>query len=124
MLRLTTDTSILKRQPIVADDYPPSLLASLERLFGEPLLPEAAVARILADVRTRGDAALRDWTKRIDNIDLKAISVASVQSVDQSLISNLQFAAGRIKAFHSHQPIRSWQTADGTLGQRVTPLER
>ncbi|HLB49158.1 MAG TPA: histidinol dehydrogenase [Anaerolineales bacterium] len=124
MLRLTTDTSILKRQPIVAEDYPPSLLASLERLFGEPISPDAAVARILADVRTRGDAALRDWTKRIDNIDLNSISVKSVQSVDQSLISNLRFAADRIRSFHVQQPIRSWQTADGTLGQRVTPIER
>ena len=124
MLRLTTDTSILKRQPIVAEDYPPSLLASLERLFGEPISPDAAVARILADVRTRGDAALRDWTKRIDNIDLNSISVKSVQSVDQSLISNLRFAADRIRSFHVQQPIRSWQTADGKLGQRVTPIER
>ena len=83
MLRLTTDTSILKRQPIAADDYPSPLLASLERLFGEPISPDAAVARILADVRSRGDAALRDWTKRIDNIDLNSISVKSVQSVDR-----------------------------------------
>lgn len=124
MLRITTDPALLTRHPLVSDDYPSPLLASLERLFGEPISPDAAVARIVADVRTRGDAALRDWTKRIDNIDLKAISVASVQSVDESLISNLQFAAGRIKAFHSHQPIRSWRTADGALGQRVTPIER
>ncbi|MBM4422711.1 MAG: histidinol dehydrogenase [Chloroflexi bacterium] len=124
MLRITTDTSLLSRQPLLSDDYPPSLLARLQSLFGESISPDAAVARILADVRVRGDAALRDWTKRIDDISLESFSVESVQSVDEKLTHALTFAADRIRAFHAQQPVQSWMTADGTLGQRVTPLSR
>ncbi len=125
MLQIFTDFSRLTRQSLVSDDYPPALLVSLERLFGEPILPEAAVARILADVRARGDAALLDWTRRIDKISLSSLSVPSFPvTLDQSLTSSLQFAADRIRAFHAQQPIHSWQTADGALGQRVTPLKR
>jgi histidinol dehydrogenase len=133
MLQIFTDTSRLTRAAFLADDYPQSLLDSLARLFGEPLAPEAAVARILADVQRSGDAALREWTKRIDGVELESISVSSAPhrtcvpvqvSIDQSLVSSLRFAADRIKAFHAQQTIRSWMTADKTLGQRVVPLNR
>lgn len=124
MLQIYTDTSRLVRHPLISDDYPLSLLAGLERLFGEPISPDAAVARILADVRVRGDAALREWTKRIDGIGLDELSVPSAASVDPSLISNLQFSASRIRAFHAQQPVASWMTPDGALGQRVTPIGR
>jgi histidinol dehydrogenase len=124
MLSITTDTSLLNRHSLAAESYPPALLTRLEQLFGESLSPQAAVTRILTDVRARGDTALRDWTKRIDGINLETISVQSVSSVDPVLISNLQFAADRIRSFHAQQPIHSWKTPDGTLGQRVTPLKR
>ena len=29
-------------------------------------------ARIIADVRKRGDAAIREWTKTFDDVDLRA----------------------------------------------------
>lgn len=58
MLQIYTGTSILDRNNFLDEDYPPALLASLQRLFGEPIAPAAAVARILADVRARGDTAL------------------------------------------------------------------
>ena len=45
---------------------PQSVLARIEQTFGEPLTPEEVVSRILADVRARGDDALRDWTGRLD----------------------------------------------------------
>ena len=45
---------------------PPRLLDGIERIFGERLAPAEAVARILADVRRRGDAALVEWSARID----------------------------------------------------------
>ena len=42
------------------------LLDGIERIFGERLAPAEAVARILADVRRRGDAALIEWSARIE----------------------------------------------------------
>ncbi len=126
MLRITTDPSLLRRHPLTDEDVPPALLAGLARLFGGPITPDAAVARILADVRARGDAALLDWTQRLDGVALSSLSVPSVlrEAVDEALLSDLTFAADRIRAFHSQQPIPSWQTPDGTLGQRFTPLKR
>jgi histidinol dehydrogenase len=129
MLKLYTDlthaqNTLLRRETFLSEDYPAALLAGLERLFGEPIAPEPAVARILSDVRTRGDAAAVEWTRRIDGLELDSLWVPSDNLVDASLYADLEFAAGRIRAFHAQQPIPAWQTADGSLGQRVTPLKR
>ncbi|MEK7442576.1 MAG: histidinol dehydrogenase [Chloroflexota bacterium] len=121
---LDAKNTILRRDSINYDEVPQSLLDQLAHIFGEAVTPAEAVRRILADVRARGDASLRDWTKRIDGLDLKEISVPSVSSVDQSLISNLQLAADRIRTFHEQQPITSWRTQDGMLGQKISPIKR
>ena len=105
--------TILKRDSIQSDDVPQAILDRLAQIFGDAVTPAEAVRRILADVRARGDASLRDWTKRIDEIDLDSIS-----------ISNLQLAADRIKSFHEQQPVTSWRTPDGMLGQKISPIKR
>ena len=61
----TAQETLLRRQPWDAFDVPDALLDANERIFGERIGPDEAVGRILADVRARGDAALRAWT-RID----------------------------------------------------------
>ena len=38
---------------------------------------DAAVAAILADVRTRGDEALREYTRRFDGADLERFEVTA-----------------------------------------------
>ena len=40
-------------------DYPDHVLSGVERIFGDGVAPENAVARILSDVRDNGDVALR-----------------------------------------------------------------
>ena len=114
------------------DDVPPALMESIERVFGERLTPEAAVARLLADVRARGDSAIREWGARIDGTTVSALEVppaqwkAAYQSLENSLRRALERAADRIRAFHVRQPIPHWQTQElgGLLGQRLVPLER
>jgi histidinol dehydrogenase len=100
---------------------------------------EARVAQILADVRTRGDAAVLDYTRRFDA--LEAASVAELELGADALRQAfdglpaaqrdaLQQAAARIRRYHEAQLDacgRSWEIreADGTrLGQKVTPLDR
>ncbi|MCL4800781.1 MAG: histidinol dehydrogenase [Burkholderiales bacterium] len=97
---------------------------------------EAVAAGILADVRARGDAAVLEHTLRLDKV--RAASVAELEipaaalaaardGLDAERRSALEAAAGRIRAYHAHQPLRSWEyaEADGTvLGQRVTALDR
>ena len=97
---------------------------------------ERAVTEILADVRTRGDAALLDCTKRFDR--LEAASVAQLEIPVQELHAALgrlsgnarkalEAAAQRVRVYHEKQLSSSWsyRDASGTeLGQRVTPLDR
>ena len=114
--------------------------AKLERLLAWTPAQDAgieqAVAGILADVRARGDAALIDYTRQFDRLDVADASalrvpVATLQAALDSLSRTdrdaLEAAAGRIRGYHEHQRAESWsyREADGTrLGQRVLPLDR
>ncbi len=121
-----------RRQMSTVADVPDVVLAGIERIFGEPLTPEAAVARLLAEVRERGDAALRDWTARIDGLTFDALEAppsewkAAYDALDPALRDALEFAAGRIRDFHTRQPIPDWTTTEmgGVVGQRFTPIRR
>jgi histidinol dehydrogenase len=131
------EETILRRRGLTTLDdapgaAPEAVTIGIRRVFGEPLTPEEAVARILADVRQRGDAALRDWTARIDGVTLDGLEVpgeawaAAYDALPADLAEALALAAERIRAFHARQPIASWTATDlgDTLGQRVTPLAR
>src|SRR5512142_1795813 len=58
--------TILRRRRWEEQEMPASVLDGIQRIFGERLAPAEAVARILASVRERGDAALAEWSARID----------------------------------------------------------
>lgn len=128
----TARQTILKRTP--PDEFPISqrVLDTITKLFGESLTAEQAVTRILKDVRTNGDSALREWTQRLDAMDLKPapVSKAAIQSALDSISpvqrNALQKAAARIETFHRHQPLTSWFTNElgGTLGQIIRPIQR
>jgi histidinol dehydrogenase len=128
----TARQTILKRTP--PDEFPVSarVMDNIEKLFGERLTAEAAVTRILKDVRTRGDAALQDWTQRLDALNLKPapVSTALIQSALDSISpaqrDALEKAAARVEAFHKKQPLTSWFTNElgGTVGQIIRPIQR
>lgn len=125
--------TILRRQPLDEYEAPPSLAAGIRAIFGEALTPDQVVARILDDVRARGDAAVLDYSRRIDGAELDALRV-SQERIDEAwratrsaLREALELAAARIEAFHRRQPRNSWLDWDedgGALGQIVRPLER
>lgn len=124
--------SILRRDMALEPDVAPAIRDGIRRIFGEDLAPASAVDRILRDVRACGDAALFDWTYRIDGVTLERLRVdaaeikAAPAMVTEELWGYLCLAADRIRAFHSLQPVQSWstETLGGRLGQRVTPLRR
>ena len=140
MLRIYDDwekarrTVLCRRDMMALDEVPEPVRRGIRRVFGEELIPEVAVARILADVRQRGDEALRDWTARIDGLTLGDFEVgpraleAAYDALPSDLAETLDLAAERIRAFHARQPISSlsWTTTEmgGRLGQRVRPLAR
>lgn len=124
--------TVLRRDANAAGTRSPATLDGIRRVFGEDLTPDAAVARVLDDVRTRGDAALLQWTQRIDGVTLPSVQVDS-RDIERAgtvlpadLLTSLALAADRIRRFHAFQQIHSWSTTalGGRLGQRVTPLRR
>jgi len=125
-------TVLCRRSLAVLEEVPEPVRTGIRRVFGADLTPEQAVARILADVRQRGDDAIRDWTARIDDQSLDRFEVppeamqAAFDSLPSSLVEALSGSADRIRTFHRHQPIPSWTTDQmgGTLGQRAIPLQR
>jgi histidinol dehydrogenase len=89
---------------------------------------QKTVRSILADVRKRGDAAVRAYTKKFDGVSPKDFSLENrLEAIPREQSDALRAAHSRIKAFHQKQLQQSWEftEADGTrLGQRVTPLAR
>jgi histidinol dehydrogenase len=96
---------------------------------------DAAAAAIVDDVRSRGDAALLEYTNRFDRMRAPAVAAleigpgemrAALESLPVEDRAALEAAARRIQAFHEKQRAESWSVSedDGTvLGQRVTPLD-
>ena len=129
----TAKKSILKRIPPDETAVPPVVLERIESTFGERISAEEAVRRILRDVRTRGDAALREWSAKLDGFPADApirvpaeALTAALEALDPETREALEIAADRIREFYSRQPLTSWFTNDlgGTLGQFIRPIQR
>ncbi|MGZ8256356.1 MAG: histidinol dehydrogenase [Gallionella sp.] len=97
---------------------------------------EATVAAILKDVKTRGDAAVLEYTAKFDRLPLlnaQAMELprdelrAAFDTLPAEQRVALEAAAARVTEYHRKQMQSSWSytDADGTLlGQQVTPLDR
>ena len=94
---------------------------------------DAAVAEIIADVRTRGDAALIEMTERFDRLSLTpdtlrisdAEIAEAVTGVGADEREALDLAAERIRAYHERQLPQDAEWTDTTgamLGWRWTPV--
>ena len=115
-----------------AEFYPvsPSLRQKIKEMFGTDD-PEQAVRQIVNEVRSRGDAALMDYTLKIDGVKLTSLEVSKQQvtnayrGVDKELVSALKLAAERIRSFHTVQKDNMWSefTSQGS-GQLIRPLQR
>ena len=95
---------------------------------------DAPVAAIIDDVRRRGDAALCDYTRRFDRLDLDAAALrvtpdeidAAAAAIAPDLAAALDLAAHRIETFHRAQLPRDLEYQDEaglTLGLRWTALD-
>lgn len=122
---------LLSRRGLGMAEVPPAIQQRITEVFGEALSPEGAVRRIIDDVRTKGDAALRHYIQKLDGVALESIEVpqedveAAYDQVDDELLGALEVAAARIRSFHEAHLQRSWMDfADGALGQLIIPLQR
>ena len=100
---------------------------------------EGRVAEILADVKTRGDAAVLEYTARFDLLPAASLAAleltreelkAAFDAITPAQRSALEAAAARVRSYHEKQKEASglswsYRDEDGTLlGQKVTPLDR
>ena len=115
-------------------------LAQLRHWSGEAdAAIEARVAEILAEVRTRGDAAVLEYTARFDGLAAASMAEltltpgemrAAFEALPAAQRDALQAAAARVRSYHQRQLDacgRSWSYRDedgSLLGQKVTPLDR
>ena len=86
------------------------------------------VEPIVSDVRSRGDAAVREYAAQFDGRDDSVGSdfvVATGGTLEPELLQAIEIAASNIRDFAEWQLVQPWtQTRDGrTLGQLVRPLE-
>lgn len=131
-----TDNVVIKRLDAGQADFGDALDALLDRRMIEDPHTSKIVADILHDVRTRGDVAVVDYSRRFDRFAgstvgelevSKAQMQASLDSLDQELADALHTAADRIRSYHERQVQPSWQyeEEDGSVyGQHVIALER
>ncbi len=124
-------STLLKRLPLELQEIPPGLKQRIKEAFAEELTPQQVVEQIMAEVRSEGDAALFDYTRRLDGVELTNLEVKreeiaqSYAEVSQELASALNLAAQRIQAFHLNYKRQSWvDFGQGGLGQWFRPLER
>lgn len=93
------------------------------------------VGAIIDGVRHRGDAALIDYGKEFDGIELKAADIRFGTSelercagnVEKSVLRAIRIAIANVKLFHLRQIEKSWEFSPARgirLGQRITPIER
>ncbi len=107
-----------------------------EQLFGarEEMTSnvEETVKNIIADVRRRGDEALRDYAARFDGYTGESLAVTQAE-IDEALssltpdfIGTLKNSIANIKAFHAKQLRVGFEIDEGDriVGQKVIPVER
>jgi histidinol dehydrogenase len=97
---------------------------------------EQVVLDIIADVRTRGDEAVLELSRRFDRVSAASIAdlevtnaeiEAAFTAVSPEDTASLRLAVARVTRFHEKQKQQTWlstEEPDIMLGQKVTPLSR
>ena len=122
------------RLDAAAADFPDrfAALLAMKREVSEDV--DRAVAAIIDAVRAEGDAALIDFSKRFDRVDLGALGIrvgadeidAARAACTPQALAALELAAGRIRAYHERQLPQDLRFSDATgtqLGWRWTAIE-
>ena len=97
---------------------------------------EQTVRDIISAIRSRGDEALLELTRRFDRVQADSVEeleiskfklLEALDTIPTGQRDALEHAASRVQAYAERQKLESWsyKEADGTLlGQQVTALER
>lgn len=115
-------------------DFAPRFRQLVEARRGSADDVDGVVASILDDVRARGDAAVLDYTRRFDGIELTPATMrvsddeigSARQACAADSIAALELAAQRIRSFHERQRPSGADFTDDCgvrLGWRWTAIE-
>jgi len=123
---------ILARRSLGDTPLPAPVVQKIREVFGKDLTPNEVVAKIIADVRADGDAAIRRYTEAIDGRRVENLVVnpgeldAAVAKVSPEVLAGLEVAARQIRTFHEKARRNSWVSheGEGALGQVIRPLRR
>ena len=116
-------------------ELPPHIRESNKKIFGADLSAAEVVRKIVNDVRKNSDAAVIDYTKKFDGVEIAAENflvtaeefIDAENSADEKIVDSLKRAAENIRSYHIEQLPKSWVTYRGEnsiLGQSIIPLER
>lgn len=107
-------------------------LLAMKREVSEEV--DEVAARIIADVRARGDEAVLDYTRRFDRLDLTPATMrvapeafdAAMAACDTAALDALRLAAARIEAYHLRQKPQDERFTDEAgveMGWRWTAID-
>ncbi len=115
--------------------YPPR--ESWDRLTARATADYSAkfpvVEEVMENIRTRGDAAVREFTAKFDKTELDQFQVSDLElahaerEIDENLAIAIQTAAHNIRAFHEAQKttVKKIETQPGVIcWQRIMPIEK
>lgn len=122
------------------DSREPGFYDALKSLLDWSSEADAAVVEtvngILHEIKTRGDSALLEFSRRYDGLEVAAVSDLEMtpgrlqqafENITAAQRDALERASARIRSYARHQKLESWEytEADGTLlGQQVNALDR
>lgn len=120
---------MVKLLPFYSPDHYRKVQATAD-LLGGYVKERAQVCRIIEAVRSRGDGAVKEFTKLYDGVLPETLIVpegeieAALQEVEPSLLEALRGARDNIEAFHRRQLSESWWVSGGgrIVGQKVVPV--
>ena len=126
----------MRRLDTTSEDFDAALAQLTAWEEASDLAVSQTVATIIAEIASRGDAALLEYTERFDQLAAESVAeldvsrarqLSALDSIEPAQREALEYAAQRIRSFHQHQLQQSWQYTDDSgnlLGQKITPLER
>ena len=121
---------IAGRLDVASEEVPEEVTQRIQAIFGQGMTPQGVVSHILREVRERGDAAVRELTRRIDGVELEGLEVArgdlqqATESIPAELRAALELASGRVADFTRDSLPKTWHDNNTGLGELVVPLEQ
>ena len=88
-----------------------------------------SVLKLMKEVKSRGDDAIREITLDLDNVKLETIEVDSntisdaFDKTDKNLIDSLMTASKRITDYHSKTLPKTWTDEQEGYGQVINPVD-